>query len=177
MYVWLERRIFLADLSTGRDFTFSLRASGAAEGAVFILDKMATKNNVLASFGIFTADPEGRLKTYIEITKNCTVSGWISCQIELIELFTWLCRLWCNRADTRTSVGPRWGSPDEASEREICFSVCVSLVWSFKRLRSCLASAWHRLRTCTFLGEKTPTVPPSSLMATPISANSASLQS
>lgn len=38
--------------------TFSLRACGAAEGAVFIFDKMATQNNVLSSFGIFTTNPE-----------------------------------------------------------------------------------------------------------------------
>lgn len=65
MYVWLERSdgAFLADLSTERDFsTFSLRAGGAAEGAVFIPDEMATENNVLASLGVFTANPEGLKK-------------------------------------------------------------------------------------------------------------------
>lgn len=39
--------------------TFSLRACGAAEGAVFVFDKMATQDNVLASFGVFTTNPEG----------------------------------------------------------------------------------------------------------------------
>lgn len=38
-------------------FTFSLRACGAAEGAVFIFDKMAAQDNVLAGFGVFSADP------------------------------------------------------------------------------------------------------------------------
>lgn len=41
-----------------KTFTFSLRACGAAEGAVFIFDKMATQDNVLPSFGIFSANPE-----------------------------------------------------------------------------------------------------------------------
>lgn len=40
-----------------KTFTFSLRACGAAEGAVFIFDKMATQDNVLAGFGVFSADP------------------------------------------------------------------------------------------------------------------------
>lgn len=39
--------------------TFALRTGGAAEGAVLVLDEMATENNVLASFGVFTAHPEG----------------------------------------------------------------------------------------------------------------------
>lgn len=46
--------------------TFSLRACGAAEGAVFIFDEMATENNVLASLGIFTANPDGRHGNRIE---------------------------------------------------------------------------------------------------------------
>lgn len=84
MYVWLERRIFLADLSTGRDFTFSLRAGGAAEGAVFIPDKMATKNNVLASFGIFTANPEGRFKKYIsKLLKTAQYPGGFHVKLNL----------------------------------------------------------------------------------------------
>lgn len=40
-------------------FTFSLRACGAAESAVFIFDEMATQDNVLAGFGVFSANPEG----------------------------------------------------------------------------------------------------------------------
>lgn len=40
-----------------KTLTFSLRACGAAEGAVFIFDKMATQDNVLAGFGVFSADP------------------------------------------------------------------------------------------------------------------------
>lgn len=40
-------------------FTFSLRACGAAESAVFVFDKMATQDNVLAGFGIFSANSEG----------------------------------------------------------------------------------------------------------------------
>lgn len=40
-----------------KTFTFPLRACGAAEGAVFVFDKMATQDNVLAGFGIFPADP------------------------------------------------------------------------------------------------------------------------
>lgn len=43
-------------------FTISLRANGAAEGAVFISDKMAAENNVLASLGIFTANPEEKIR-------------------------------------------------------------------------------------------------------------------
>lgn len=39
--------------------TFSLRACGAAEGAVFVLDKMATQDNVLAGSGVFATNPEG----------------------------------------------------------------------------------------------------------------------
>lgn len=39
--------------------TFALRTGGAAEGAVLVLDEMPTENNVLASFGVFTAHPEG----------------------------------------------------------------------------------------------------------------------
>lgn len=39
--------------------TFALRTGGAAEGAVLVLYEMATENDVLASFGVFTAHPEG----------------------------------------------------------------------------------------------------------------------
>lgn len=57
--------------------TFSLRACGAAEGAVFISDKMATENNVLASLGIFTADPEGGEENLLETSsqKQRGISG------------------------------------------------------------------------------------------------------
>ena len=37
--------------------TFSLRARAAAERAVFILDKMAAEDNVLAGLGVVTANP------------------------------------------------------------------------------------------------------------------------
>lgn len=46
--------------AAGTAFTFTLWTGGAAEGAVFILNKMATKNNILAGLGIFTANPEER---------------------------------------------------------------------------------------------------------------------
>lgn len=46
--------------AAGAAFTFALRTGGAAEGAVFILNKMATENNVLAGLGIFTANPGER---------------------------------------------------------------------------------------------------------------------
>lgn len=49
-------------LGAAADVTFALRTGGAAEGAVLVLDKVATENNVLASFGIFTAHPDERTR-------------------------------------------------------------------------------------------------------------------
>lgn len=54
----------------GAACTFTLRTGGAAEGAVFILDKMATENNVLAGLGIFTADPEERQDNLCETSSG-----------------------------------------------------------------------------------------------------------
>lgn len=60
--VYLLQYVFNISIKPHREqaaSTFSLRACGAAEGAVFIFDKMAAENNVLASLGIFTANSEG----------------------------------------------------------------------------------------------------------------------
>lgn len=55
--------------------TFSLRACGAAEGAVLVSNEMAAENNVLASLGIFTTNPEGRADDPQNILRGSTASG------------------------------------------------------------------------------------------------------
>lgn len=53
--------------------TFSLRACGAAEGAVFVFDKMATQDYVLAGFGVFSANPEEERGIRSEICSQDTL--------------------------------------------------------------------------------------------------------
>lgn len=55
---------------SGAAFTFTLRTGGAAEGAVFIFNKMATENNVLAGLGIFTANPEEKQDNLCETSSG-----------------------------------------------------------------------------------------------------------
>jgi len=80
---------------------------------------------------------------------------------------TWSHPLWCSTANTRTSADPRLDSPDEESETHTHVSICTLCVCV---LYSCVCVC-----VLTPLGENTPTVPPSSLMDTPISARIDSL--
>lgn len=127
---------------------------------------MATEDNVLASFGVFTAHPEGGQDNLVE--SKFYQHAIFKFHFPSVDL-TWWCHLWCSREDTLTLAGPRSGWPDEESgsvgQQGLVSALC--------RLVDPVAD---REKLLTFFGEKTPTVPPSSLMATPISASKASLQ-